>query len=88
MNIVFNAKFFKELKKISDKKILKRVELLILEIENAESIQQLSNVKSLKGARNAYRFKLDSYRIGFFLNDNFLEIITIKHRKEIYRFFP
>ncbi|MFN5415494.1 MAG: type II toxin-antitoxin system RelE family toxin [Flavobacteriia bacterium] len=88
MNIIFNAKFFKELKKISDKKVLKKVELLILEIEKTESIQQLSNVKQLKGVRNAYRFKLDSYRIGFFLNDDSLEIITIKHRKEIYRFFP
>lgn len=89
MIVRFDKSFVKALDKVKDKTVLKRIESTIHKAELAESIDQLSNIKKLIGFTVYYRIKIGDYRIGFeLINPNEIRLITILHRKDIYKKFP
>lgn len=88
MEVVFLAKFNKDLDKISDSRIKTKVIELIEEIEISEKLTDLVNVKKLSGFKTAYRIKLGVYRIGFYFEKDTIEFARIVHRKDIYKIFP
>ncbi|MES2588449.1 MAG: type II toxin-antitoxin system RelE/ParE family toxin [Bacteroidota bacterium] len=88
MIVEFNKKFIRELKKINDKRILKKIELFIVQLESEENLLKFNNIKSLIGHKTFFRYKIDVWRIGFTLISGKIEIKTIQHRKEIYKNFP
>jgi mRNA interferase RelE/StbE len=89
MIVRFDKSFDKALDKIKDKTILKRIESTIQKAELAKNIEQLSNTKKLIGFTVYYRIKIGDYRIGFeLINSNEIRLITILHRKDIYKKFP
>ena len=89
MNVVFDSYFSKSLRKLKIKWLNKKIEDIIIEAENADTIHDLSNVKKLHGFKNFYRIRIGDYRIGVELeNDNTLRFILIMHRKDIYKEFP
>ncbi len=49
---------------------------------------EIRNVKKLKGFRSAYRVRVGDYRIGVFVDGNYVDFVRVLHRREIYRFFP
>lgn len=88
MIVEFNKKFIRELKKITDKRILKKIELFIIQLEKEDNLVNFKNIKSLTGYKTFFRYKIDTLRIGFTMKDKNIEIKTIQHRKEIYKNFP
>lgn len=88
MEIVFLAKFNKDLDRIEDAQIKMKVIDIIEEIEFSDKLSDLVNVKKLSGFKNAYRIKLGDYRIGFFFEKDTIEFARIIHRKDIYKVFP
>jgi len=89
MIVKFDKSFSKALNKIKDKTILKRIEAVIQKAEEADRFEQLSNTKKLIGFTAYYRIKVGDYRIGFeLINPNEIRMITILHRKDIYKKFP
>jgi mRNA interferase RelE/StbE len=88
MNIEFRSSFLKDLKKVKDPDILQSVEALIVEFENAGSLQEIKNCKKITSSTKAYRIRINDYRIGFFLMNDGILLCNIKHRKDIYKFFP
>lgn len=88
MEVVFLAKFNKDLDRISDTQIKTKVIELIEEIDFSEKLSDLVNVKKLSGFKTAYRIKLGVYRIGFFFENDTIEFTRIVHRKDIYKIFP
>jgi len=85
----FDKSFIKAIDKIKDASVLKRIESVIQKAEEADALNQLSNVKKLIGFTVYYRIKIADYRIGFeLINPNEIRLITILHRKEIYKKFP
>jgi mRNA interferase RelE/StbE len=88
MKVKFRERFEKDLKKISDQKILLQIKIVILDTEKADNISQISNFKKLKGHKTAYRIKLGDYRIGVYKNDQVIEFTRVLHRKDIYKYFP
>jgi len=88
MEIIFRKSFWKDIKNCDNKRIKESVSDIITEIESANNLSQISNLKKLKGYKNAYRIKLKDYRIGVDFENNKLEMVSLLHRKEIYRFFP
>lgn len=88
MKIEFRKSFEKDLKNIKDSDLLKRVKLVIEEIENTDNLQQINNLKAIKTASNHYRIRVGNYRIGISVNNNVISLVRILHRKEIYRYFP
>jgi mRNA interferase RelE/StbE len=49
MKIVFLNSFLKDVKKIKEPKTARKIEELIFELKNANSIEELKNTKKLKG---------------------------------------
>ena len=88
MNIEFRKSFEKDLQKILDADLFQRIQEAIEQVENAEKLNELSNLKKLKGDGDYYRIRVGDYRIGIKLNDGIVSFVRILHRKEIYRYFP
>lgn len=89
MILEFDRSFSKSLNKIRDRSILSRVEKVILDLEKAASIEELRNNKKLTGFTSYYRIKIGPYRLGYeSVDGNTIRLITVAHRKDIYRKFP
>jgi mRNA interferase RelE/StbE len=88
MQSKFRSSFLKDVKRITQMRIAEKIELAIIDVEEAKGIQEISNIKKLKGSKSAYRIRVGDYRIGILVNENEVEFISCLHRKEVYKFFP
>ena len=90
MNTDFKSSFLNDIKKVKDKNLLLKVEQSILDVENAEKIHDIQELRKLKGSKKGifYRIKVDRYRIGVTIEDNTVTFVAFKPRKDIYTFFP
>ena len=88
MNLEFKASFVRDLKKIKDKNLKGRVQEVIEAFEQAHSLQEIENVKKLKGNDRYYRVRFGDYRIGLSVEKDTVTFVRFLHRKDIYRYFP
>ena len=86
MKVEYRRSFEKDLSKIRDRSLLERIREIIEEVENAESLAAVSNIKKLKSEGNYYRIRVGDYRIGI-ANRETVVFIRFLHRKEIYKYF-
>ena len=88
MNIKFESRFEKDIRKIKDKKILLKLKENILKCKAVKDLSEINQVKKLQGYESFYRIRLGDYRIGIeFINDELI-FTRFLHRKDIYKFFP
>ena len=89
MIVAFKKSFIKDLKKHSrDKKLLKRIQDVILSVEDAACDTEIINLKKLKGESLFYRIRSGDYRIGLIIDGNTVIFVRVLHRSEVYRYFP
>ena len=89
MIIEFDKSFEKSLEKTKNKFLFKRIEKIIVDFENAESLTDVPNVIKLTGYKYYYRVRIGEYRLGFEkIAENSLRFIIVAHRKDIYKLFP
>ncbi|BBO17005.1 plasmid stabilization protein [Candidatus Brocadia pituitae] len=88
MKIDFKKSFSRDLKKINDTNILKKVKAIIDTIENTPKLQEIKNVKQLTSDGKYYRIRIGDYRMGIKLENEVVVFIRFLHRREIYRYFP
>lgn len=89
MKFRVDKSFDRDIDRIKDQKLLKRLRNLISMIENAESIRKIAHIKKIEGYDLFYRIKIGDYRLGMeALSDKEVVLIRFLHRKEIYRYFP
>ncbi len=88
MLVVATPSFNKDISKLKDGAIAARLEKIILRMQQVESVSELSSVKKLSGATNAYRIRIADYRLGFTVAENTIKLVILAHRREIYRYFP
>jgi len=88
MNIKVRSKFNKQIKSIQDTKLKLKILSIIEELEQKNSLDQIRNIKKLKGSENAFSIKIGNYRLGFFDEEECIELAVFAHRKDIYRLFP
>ena len=89
MKVRIDKSFDKDIERIKDKKILKRLRTLIFEMEQAETIQGVTSLKKIEGYRFFYRLKLGDYRLGLEApSSKEIFLVRFLHRKDIYRYFP
>jgi len=88
MILRFEESFEKDLLKLKDKKVKKKLTQVIQNLKRAEKLDEISNLKKLEGYKYFYRIRLGNYRIGL-EKDKVIVIITrILLRKDIYKYFP
>jgi mRNA interferase RelE/StbE len=88
VKVEFRKSFEKDLSKLKDQNLLERIKAVIEEVESAESLLSVSNVKKLEANGNYYRIRVGDYRIGLTNEENMLTFVRVLHRKEMYRYFP
>ncbi len=89
MRVLFTKSFAKDLRKHKkNQELLKQVQRIIENVEQAEAVSELTNLKQLKAEGRYFRIRIGDYRIGITIEDNQVTFVRVLHRKEIYRFFP
>lgn len=88
MKVEFNESFLKDLKAVKDKPILAKVKTTIEHIEIALRLDEITNIKKMRGSREYYRIRIGDFRLGLMLKDDTLILIRFLNRKDIYRYFP
>lgn len=88
MQAEFRRIFFRDLYAIKDRKLRQRIEAVIAEVEAANSLAELRNIKAIEGHPNYYRLRIGDYRVGIYVEDNIVAFVRVLHRKEMYRYFP
>jgi mRNA interferase RelE/StbE len=89
MNVEFDTSFEKSLDRLNNPVIFRRIERIIIQIESAKSLSELSNIKKLTGFQKYFRIRIGDYRLGIeSIDRNTIRFIIIAHRKDIYKSFP
>ena len=88
MKIIYLNSFLKDIKKVQDKKVKKKLKEVILELEKANSLFEVERVVKMQGFSVAYRIKIDSYRAGIYSYDKTVEMARFIKRNDIYKVFP
>ena len=88
MKIEFKYSFAKDLKSIKDKSLLRRAKEVIEVVENAASLDEIHNLKKLKGGGNYFRLRVGDYRVGIALENETVIFVRFLNRKDIYKYFP
>ena len=88
MEVEFTASFLRDLKAIKVKDYLNKVKSLIVELENANKLSDIKNVKYIVNSKIYYRIRLQDYRIGLKYDNNKVTLIRCLERKNIYKKFP
>lgn len=87
MNVTFRKSFARDIKKIKNARVLKRVQVAVEELETAETLQQVTHLKKMSGGGNFFRIRVGDYRIGIALDEESVYVIRCLHRRDIYRYF-
>jgi mRNA interferase RelE/StbE len=88
MNVEFLSGFEKDLARTHDKILAKIVFDCIQIFEKSQSLDEIPNLKKLKGHSTAYRFRKGKYRIGFYFENETAIFAAFAPRDKIYRRFP
>ncbi len=88
MDVLFEAAFAKDLRRIRDKKLRRRIQNVITEVKSANNLDDVHSLIKMQGYDTFYRVRLGNYRIGVELVGTTLIFVRALHRKDIYRKFP
>lgn len=88
MKVEYLKQFSRDLLKINDQSLKDSLFEVITNLKNAENLSDLSNVKKMKGHSEAYRIRIEKYRLGFFFDEEVIELARFAKREDIYKLFP
>jgi mRNA interferase RelE/StbE len=88
MIVHFKKAFLKDLKRLNDRRLKEAIHGCILNVEEAESLGQVKNLKKLSGFESHFRIRIGNYRIGLKVEDDVVHFVVFDHRKDIYKGFP
>ncbi len=88
MELEFRDSFLKDVKRIKETRVKKKIAAVISDAQKATSLLDLINVKKLEGSNTYYRIRVGDYRVGIKLQDKTLIFMRCLNRKDIYRYFP
>lgn len=88
MKVEYHKSFERDLRRIRDRNILNRVKTLLLELEDADGLDSVADVKAMKGFPGYFRIRIGDYRMGLRRTDSGVRILRFLSRGDIYRKFP
>ena len=88
MEVKFARPFEKDLKAISEKQVILKVDEIIRELQKATSLQNIAGIKKLKGHKDCYRIRIGNYRLGLMAEGKTIWLARLMPRKDIYKYFP
>ena len=89
MKFRIEKSFERDVDRIRDKRLLRKLRTFISTIENAATIGEIPHIKKIEGYESYYRMRIDEYRLGVeAVSIRDMVFVRFLHRKDIYRFFP
>jgi len=88
LNVEFRSSFARDLKRIRDRDLRRRVGEIIELVERVQSLQEVENIKKLRGGDCYYRIRVGDYRVGLLVEGDIVTFVRFLHRKDVYRYFP
>jgi len=89
MRIQISKHFVKDTQSIKDKRILNKIQQVLLQAQTADDLTNLDNLEEISGYQNYYRIKFDyRYRIGIFYTGESIEFLRVGSREDFYKRFP
>ncbi|GAC1532487.1 MAG: type II toxin-antitoxin system toxin RelE3 [Sediminibacterium sp.] len=88
MKVNVQKLFEKDIYKISDQKTARLIGIAMEEMEKADSLSDLRNIKKMVAKGNYYRMRIGNYRLGFKVETDTIVLLRFMHRKDIYSYFP
>ena len=88
MKVEFRRSFTKDLKDIKNQDLLKRVQARVELVEKAQTLQEIDNLRKLRGSDRYYRVRVGDYRIGLIVEGDKVIFVRFLHRRDMYRNFP
>ena len=88
MEVEFTKTFSKQIDAIHNESLKLRLAQAVQNVLSANTLQDILNLKKMKGHQTAYRIKIGDYRIGLFFEEGIIIFAYLAHRKDIYNRFP
>ena len=88
MNLDPSPGFNRDLRRILDRELQRRIARKIQELEASDSITEVSGIRAMRGWENHYRIRIGDYRMGLAVDGNVVTLLRFLHRRDIYRYFP
>ncbi|MDR2913168.1 MAG: hypothetical protein LBV38_07810 [Alistipes sp.] len=88
MQVNFSRDFLKRLRELRDDALRRKLSDVVEVVEMASSLNDIPNLKKLKGHRTAYRIRVGNVRIGLYVENQTALFAIFEHRKDIYNRFP
>ncbi len=80
--------FEKDIAKVNDKQLARKVLATIDELETYKTLFEIPHLKKLRQKENYYRIRVGSHRIGIKVVNETIVLIRFLDRKDIYKYFP
>jgi len=88
LKVQFRRSFLKDVKGLSDKPLKERIKAAIAQVEAAQTLREIGNIKKLKGSQNYYRIRIGEYRVALICEEASITFVRCLHRRDIYRYLP
>lgn len=89
MEVQYRQAFLKDLKQLKSSESYERIyEVAFTTLAAINTLEELSDIKAMKGYSGRYRIRIGDYRIGIEVNGDVIEVMRVLHRREFYRYFP
>lgn len=89
MLVQYRQAFLKDLKQLKSSTSYQRIyELAFITLEAINTLEEVPDIKAMRGYASRYRIRIGDYRIGIEVNGDVIEVMRVLHRREFYRYFP
>ena len=88
MKVEYTSLFSKDLDKIENDDVLEKIEKVIDQVKISQKPMDITHIKKMKNAKNAFRIRVGNYRIGIYINGETVIFTRVALRKDIYDIFP
>jgi len=88
MEIKIKKKFLKELSKLPNEYADTIAEFIFDKLPTYDNLSEIGKVEKMTGYKNYFKIRFGDYRVGIKKENNIIIVEIVKHRREIYKFFP
>ena len=89
MELEYRASFVRDLGRIRNADLRRRVNRIVEDLEAAATIAEVPGAARIKSTSGRfYRIRIGDYRVGLALNADTCILVRCLHRRDIYRRFP
>ena len=89
MEVQYRQAFLKDLKQLKSSTSYQRIyDLAFTTLEAINILEEISDIKAMRGYAGRYRIRSGDYRIGIEVNEDVIEVMRVLHRREFYHYFP